>query len=209
MDESVSKRTRKPAESRAENGNGSNRAKKPSASLMVVKPPEVLPFDFSPRPIDIVCGRGKASTRHNMRYTDLLRHNSLPYKQAQRKSERSGIIANVVATLRAEGSMFVKFDEDSTRWYDIGDKEARKKCGHAIRDRLNLDGNPVRGTKVKAAAAKKQSARDSKDRPKRRGRRQQKQPPQVGNPKDDTDSADMDSATDTAARNDCGRRGTD
>ncbi|KAL3914365.1 MAG: hypothetical protein SGILL_006128 [Bacillariaceae sp.] len=69
--------------------------------------------------------------------------------------------------------MFVKYDGDSGQWYDIGDKEARKKCGHAIRDRLNQSGNPVRGSKAKARASRKklESASDSEEPPKLRRKR--------------------------------------
>ena len=195
MEQSVSKRPPSPADSRGSySDDGSNRPEHArSSSFLVVKPPAIMPFDFAPRSIDIVCGRGKASTRHNTRYADLLRQNSEPYKETERKSERSAIIANLVATLRAEGSMFVKYDEASGQWYDIGDREARKKCGHAIRDRLNQNGNPVRGSKAKAAAARKKrkSASCSVERPKlrrkRRGGRKKQPPPGAGKLKDDNE----------------------
>jgi hypothetical protein len=118
------------------------------------------------------------------------------YSQAQRKSERSAIVANIITTLRAEGALFVKFDKKSGQWFDIGDKDAKMKTAHAIRDRLHVAGNPVRGgpkaqANATSAGKKQQSASDSNKRPTARYRQQRgsrKQRINACNRKDDTES---------------------
>jgi hypothetical protein len=94
---------------------------------------------------------GKGSIKHegNARYLQLIRDSMDTYKDVTKKSERSAIVANVVTSLREGGVCFVRFDDTSSRWYDIGDDQAKKKTGHAIRDLLLSRGDPIRGGKKK------------------------------------------------------------
>jgi hypothetical protein len=59
------------------------------------------------------------------------------------RSERSAIISNIVATMRKSSRVggFVRLDILTHRWYEVGDKIARDKVGHALRDAMSESTN--------------------------------------------------------------------
>jgi hypothetical protein len=58
--------------------------------------------------------------------------------KAMARTERSAIISNIVATMRKSSRIggFVRLDIPTHRWYEVGDKIARDKVGHALRDAM-------------------------------------------------------------------------
>lgn len=109
--------------------------------------PKCLPINYEVKETDIICGRGRGSLRHegNTCYLQVLRDNLQVYKMKAKKLDKSVLIGKIVKSLRQGGSRFIKFDKASNCWWEIGDEQARKKTGHAVRDLLLAAGNPMRG----------------------------------------------------------------
>jgi hypothetical protein len=85
-----------------------------------------------------LCGRGKGCSNHdgNKIFSAAILVNISRYADAEKRIEKSIVVSTVVTSLRDKGAQFLKFDEKTERWYDIGDRQAREKAGHAIRDVL-------------------------------------------------------------------------
>ncbi|KAG7341914.1 hypothetical protein IV203_007006 [Nitzschia inconspicua] len=133
-----------------------NRAAASSLGYTLTKQAHILPDEFEPSFIDVVCGRGRASTRHNEEYyTRLLRAKTAQYYQSS-QLERSNIIKDILATCRNHGVHFVRKNKKTDKWEEIGDKAARFKIAHAIRDRLQIQGTPIKG-----GPSSQQSSEDS------------------------------------------------
>lgn len=100
--------------------------------------PTPLPLGYEPRSQDICCGRGKRNWTHsgNVWFRNLIQANVDRYMQAPSKTDKTAVVISVVEQVRGEGAFFVKQDEDSGRWYDIGDTQAREKVGHSLRDQV-------------------------------------------------------------------------
>ncbi|KAG7363086.1 hypothetical protein IV203_026448 [Nitzschia inconspicua] len=134
-----------------------NRAAASSLGYTLTNQAQILPDEFEPSFIDVVCGRGRASTRHNEEYyTRLLRAKTAQYYQSS-QLERSNIIKDILATCRNHGVLFVRKNKKTDKWEEIGDKAARFKIAHAIRDRLQIQGTPIKG-----GQSYQQSSEDSK-----------------------------------------------
>lgn len=117
-----------------------------------------LPDDFVPRSSDVICGRGKQRHNHagNKRFRDTIATNVHRYMQADSKLDKTLVVLSIVENIR-EGppeSGFVKQDEVTLRWHDIGDKLAREKVGHALRDAITAH---KKGNKKKKSFKQKSS----------------------------------------------------
>ncbi len=97
-----------------------------------------LPVGYEPRSRDVCCGRGKRNWNHegNVWFRNLIQANVDRYVQAPSKTDKTAVVISVVEQVRQEGAFFVKQDDDSGRWYDIGDIQAREKVGHSLRDQV-------------------------------------------------------------------------
>lgn len=97
-----------------------------------------LPDGYVPRSRDVCCGRGKRNWNHegNVWFRNLIQANVDRYIQAPSKTDKTAVVVAVVEQVRSEGAFFVKQDDDSGRWYDIGDTQAREKVGHSLRDQV-------------------------------------------------------------------------
>ena len=51
--------------------------------------------------------------------------------------DKSLLVISIVDSLRAQNGAFVKWDRNANRWLDIGNKLAREKVGHALRDAIH------------------------------------------------------------------------
>lgn len=64
------------------------------------------------------------------------------YAKATTKHERSMVVTVIVDAVRecrtSERGGFVRKDVPTGRWYEVGDKTAREKVGHALRDAIKL-----------------------------------------------------------------------
>lgn len=71
----------------------------------------------------------------NVRYRNLVNSVKNEYLLPQtRKLEKCHIAARVVYTIRKYNGRFLKFDNATGYWYEIGDKAAFRKTGQALRE---------------------------------------------------------------------------
>ena len=91
-----------------------------------------------PSALDICCGRGKGrwNSPGNQRFKQVVQDNLQRYGDAPTKADKSRVVESVVTTIQKLGGRFVKKDESSGNWYQIGPRDARSKVAHAIRDHL-------------------------------------------------------------------------
>jgi hypothetical protein len=101
---------------------------------------QLLPSQYQPSEIDIVCERGKAFAQHpgNKKFSEAIRSNLQRYVEAHKRVDKSLIVAYVTSSLRQGGGRFIKLDNKSKRYYEISQDQAHGKTGHAIRDLLKL-----------------------------------------------------------------------
>lgn len=78
----------------------------------------------------------------NRRFRLCIENNLQRYNKATSKHERSLVVTSIVDAIRdsrtSEHGGFVRKDVASGRWYEVGDKTAREKVGHALRDAIKL-----------------------------------------------------------------------
>ena len=71
----------------------------------------------------------------NIRYRNLVNSVKTEYLSPQtRKLEKCHIAARVVMTIRKYNGRFLKLDNTTGYWYEIGDKAAFRKTGQALRE---------------------------------------------------------------------------
>ena len=93
----------------------------------------------SRRDMDICCGRGKGYFGHpgNKVFQESVRDNLYLYNDAESKSAKSAVVADIVKDLYDKGVRFIKKDVDAGgKWYVLSKSTAHEKTGHAIRDHL-------------------------------------------------------------------------
>ena len=90
------------------------------------------------------CGahRFNVATVGNRRFRVCIENNLGAYEKATTKHERSMVVTAIVDAIRGskanERGGFVRKDTPDGRWYEVGDKTAREKVGHALRDALKF-----------------------------------------------------------------------
>lgn len=92
-----------------------------------------------PGPNDVICARGKASFNHegNKRFRDILNREMENYSSTRCKLEKSLFLSKIVNQVRDLGGRFVRKQETSGMWEDVGDYVAREKVGQGFRDLLD------------------------------------------------------------------------
>eukprot|EP00522_Entomoneis_paludosa_P015741 CAMPEP_0172451786 /NCGR_PEP_ID=MMETSP1065-20121228/9677_1 /TAXON_ID=265537 /ORGANISM="Amphiprora paludosa, Strain CCMP125" /LENGTH=439 /DNA_ID=CAMNT_0013203757 /DNA_START=769 /DNA_END=2088 /DNA_ORIENTATION=+ len=100
--------------------------------------PEELPEDYEPSPLDVYRGRGKKhwNREGNMKFRELIRSKVHEYQSAADKEDKTEVIVSVVNTVREQGGRFLMQHDDTGRWYDIGESQARMKVYHSLRDQV-------------------------------------------------------------------------
>lgn len=124
--------------------------KTPSANVKMT----LLPEWFTPTECDVLCGRGRVCKewKGNVRYRELVDEHLQEYSDAETKLQKGMIISTIVSRIRngclygrdncpnhanKVCSGFVKFDDASKRWYEVGDFLAREKTSQIFRDALH------------------------------------------------------------------------
>ena len=117
-----------PVEGRGGGGNDPNEEKE-----HVVIPPSKEGIEFCSRD-DVLCGRGGGTNAHpgNRRFRDLINASRRAYLNA-RQSDKPAISRSIVRAIREMNGRFLKKDEKSGLWHEIGDDSAREKAGQALR----------------------------------------------------------------------------
>ena len=99
-----------------------------------------LAADFVPGDDDVICGRGKKCYNHvgNTRFRQRVLTMLDDYANAKSKLDKSNVLSRVMDQVRraSPDGGFVKQDE-SERWYEVGDFLAREKTSQAFRDALH------------------------------------------------------------------------
>lgn len=93
-------------------------------------------FDTEIEPTDVLCGRGKTSFNHvgNRRFRDIIANSVDKYNSAKSRLEKSMVVHSIVEQVKKVKGRFLKQDRFSGRWYELDERQAKEKVGHAIRD---------------------------------------------------------------------------
>ncbi len=86
---------------------------------------------------DVISGRGKFYAKHpgNCKFLSIISFHLDAYEDARHSHKKKAFITRLcVEKVRAWGGKFLK--EKDGEWMDIGDKKAKEKVSHAIRDAL-------------------------------------------------------------------------
>ena len=119
-------------------------AKKAAAVPVVVNrdlinsDPNALSNIESPGPNDVMTGRGGGPNSHpgNIKFRRIVEDLKPTYKATTSKAEKTTIATNIVTEWRAldPPGRFLKKNEETCLWDDIGDKDAHKKTSQALRE---------------------------------------------------------------------------
>jgi hypothetical protein len=87
-------------------------------------------------PTDVLCGRDKLSHAHcgNKRFRDIIGMNREAYQTAPSRERKTSITCQIVSIVREFGGRFLRVDDATREWVDIGDTHAREKVSHALRN---------------------------------------------------------------------------
>ena len=121
----------------------------------------LLPPSFVPGPYDVICKRGKSAKNHegNQRYRTLIESALGQYSKADSKMKKSVIVSEIVEFVRSKSPNggFVKQDEETGEWYEVGTYLAREKTSQAFRDSLHLQYKSSTKAKKRRRDAKKEN----------------------------------------------------
>ena len=96
------------------------------------------PTDFFPRDEDVLFGRGGRTNHHpgNVRLRDIVNKYRNAYIQAK-KVDKPQVSRLIVSALRKANppSRFLRHNEDTGRWEDVGDKRAAEKVSQTLREK--------------------------------------------------------------------------
>ena len=89
----------------------------------------------SPRPQDVLLGRGFSFTWHtgNNRFQEIINEHVAQYFAATSRNDRSRIVQQVFEQVKSRGSRFLRQNEQTGQYHPVCDKVAREKIGQAIR----------------------------------------------------------------------------
>jgi len=89
------------------------------------------------RPEDVLSGRGGGTNRHpgNVNFRAIVAQNQPIYSRS-RKRNKSLIAKNIVRRIRHGGGRFLKLNDTTGLWFDVGDKKATEKASQALREGL-------------------------------------------------------------------------
>mmetsp|Transcript_46953 Transcript_46953/g.69826 ORF Transcript_46953/g.69826 Transcript_46953/m.69826 type:complete len:428 (-) Transcript_46953:56-1339(-) len=102
---------------------------------------------------DVIFGRGGTSNHHkgNIRYRILVKKYQRLYLQAKR-GDKPKIAMLIVDTIRREDGRFLKKNDSTNQWHDVGNQKAREKTSQALRERApeiraETSGRPTKKSK--------------------------------------------------------------
>lgn len=96
-----------------------------------------LPMNYRPTDRDVCSGRGKKhwNLPGNIAFRNFIQTRVQEYLDQTTKVGKTTVVSSMVNELRFLGFQFLKQNKDGF-WYDIGDKQARDKVGHSLRDQV-------------------------------------------------------------------------
>jgi hypothetical protein len=107
---------------------------------------QTLPVSLSLEPFDVILGRGRTHLHHpgNMRMKNLVRAARPGYKKAvTTRIQKTRITQEIVQAIQTSGDQpgrFLRHDESTGGWTQVGDEVARVKVGNAIRYKKESSG---------------------------------------------------------------------
>mmetsp|Transcript_26620 Transcript_26620/g.37494 ORF Transcript_26620/g.37494 Transcript_26620/m.37494 type:complete len:325 (+) Transcript_26620:119-1093(+) len=115
-----------------------------SVEELLSKSPETEPAPVGPsdkglaffNDNDVLSGRGGGTNVHpgNRTFRDLINLHRRSYLKA-RKNDKPAISRAIVRVIREQNGRFLKRDEKTSLWFEIGDDAAREKTSQALRQR--------------------------------------------------------------------------
>jgi hypothetical protein len=85
---------------------------------------------------DVLCGRDKLSYAHvgNKRFRHIIAMNREAYQiAAPSRAEKTSITSETITMVRASGGRFLKFDETTGEFRELGEYYIHEKVSHALR----------------------------------------------------------------------------
>jgi hypothetical protein len=97
----------------------------------------VMPKDYRIHPYDVLNGRDKMAFNNvgNRRFRITLALALTKYQTAPNRQAKSEMIISIVELVRNNGGRFLV--KSSEGWIEVGDRAAREKVGHALRDMVS------------------------------------------------------------------------
>ena len=85
--------------------------------------------------VDVLCGRDKMSHAHsgNKRFRQIIERHREGYQTASCREQKTSITCQIVKMIRDCEGRFLKRDDETGEWSDVGDDYAREKVSHALR----------------------------------------------------------------------------
>jgi hypothetical protein len=105
-----------------------------------------LPPEFQPSITDVMCGKGKTCYNHsgNQTYRMLVEANLPRYISAKTRVEKGRLVAEIAHAIRSNainGGGFIKLDQDTGLWFEVGHVAAKEKVAQTMRE-LVIKTNP-------------------------------------------------------------------
>jgi RNase P protein component len=108
--------------------------------------------DMIPSNVDVLCGRDREAHVHvgNKKFRVMISWYRDKYQNAKCRHEKTRITKEIVSSIHECGGRFLKKDENTEIWYDVGDEYAHEKVSHALRSAKDPEKKirPIRKPKV-------------------------------------------------------------
>jgi hypothetical protein len=107
--------------------------------------------DMIPSNVDVLCGRDREAHGHvgNKRFRVMISWYRDNYQNAKSRDEKTRITNEIVSSVRECRGRFLKKDENTNIWYDVGDEYAHEKVSHALRSAKDPEKNKCQRKKQK------------------------------------------------------------
>ena len=91
--------------------------------------------EIVPGKLDILCGRDKVSYGHvgNRRFRVIVAINRERYQSSSSRDAKTRITDEIIKDIRQCGGRFLKLNEETNTYEDVGDEYAHEKVSHALR----------------------------------------------------------------------------
>lgn len=91
--------------------------------------------EIVPDKLDILCGRDKVSYSHvgNRRFRVIVAMNRERYQSCTSRDAKTRITDQLIKDIRGCGGRFLKMNEETKTYQDVGDECAHEKVSHALR----------------------------------------------------------------------------
>lgn len=119
------------------------------------------------QPTDVLCGRGKTSFNHvgNRSFRDLIAESTQRYIDAKSRLQKSMVVHSIVEEVKKAQGRFLKQDRYSGQWFELDEKQAKEKVGHAIRDATSSIDPTKKMVKKRTSTAKSVMSEEKAVRP--------------------------------------------